>query len=38
VESLTEGAFPQQRLLQKAPMEVTRPLLSELFSGAVRYW
>lgn len=38
VESLTEGAFPQQRLLQKAPMDVTKPLLSELFSGAVRYW
>ncbi|MCY1043287.1 iron-containing alcohol dehydrogenase [Corallococcus sp. bb12-1] len=38
VEALTEGAFPQQRLLQNAPREMTRPVLSELFHQALRYW
>lgn len=38
IESLTDGAFPQQRLLKNAPLEITKPLLSELFSEAISYW
>jgi hydroxyacid-oxoacid transhydrogenase len=38
VATLTEGAFVQQRLLQNAPREITKSLLAELFSGAMRYW
>ncbi|QRN95324.1 iron-containing alcohol dehydrogenase [Archangium violaceum] len=38
VAALTEGAYPQQRLLQNAPREMTRPVLSELFHKALRYW
>ncbi|MFY0523526.1 hydroxyacid-oxoacid transhydrogenase [Archangium gephyra] len=36
--ALTEGAFPQQRLLQNAPREMTRPVLTGLFRQALRYW
>jgi hydroxyacid-oxoacid transhydrogenase len=36
--ALTEGAFPQQRLLQNAPREMTRPVLTELFRQSLRYW
>jgi hydroxyacid-oxoacid transhydrogenase len=35
---LTEGAWPQQRLLQNAPREMTRPVLTQLFRQALRYW
>jgi alcohol dehydrogenase class IV len=38
VAALTEGAYPQQRLLQNAPREMTRPVLTELFHEALRYW
>lgn len=38
IAALTEGAYPQQRLLQNAPREMSRPTLSELFSAAMRYW
>jgi hydroxyacid-oxoacid transhydrogenase len=38
IAALTEGAYPQQRLLQNAPREMTKPILSELFGGAMRYW
>lgn len=38
VTALTEGAFPQQRLLQNAPREMSRPVLAQLFRGALRYW
>lgn len=38
VSALTEGAFPQQRLLQNAPREMSRPVLAQLFRGALRYW
>ncbi|HEX8536493.1 MAG TPA: hydroxyacid-oxoacid transhydrogenase [Cystobacter sp.] len=38
VDTLTEGAFPQQRLLQNAPREMSRPVLSGLFRQALRYW
>jgi len=36
--ALTEGAYPQQRLLQNAPREMSRPVLTELFRQALRYW
>ncbi|MCP3161516.1 hydroxyacid-oxoacid transhydrogenase [Myxococcus qinghaiensis] len=38
VAALTEGAFPQQRLLQNAPREMTRPVLGGLFQQALGYW
>ena len=38
VAPLTEGAWPQQRLLQNAPAEMSRPVLTELFRQALRYW
>jgi hydroxyacid-oxoacid transhydrogenase len=36
--SLADGAWPQQRLLQNAPIECDKSLLAELFGGAVQYW
>lgn len=36
--ALTEGAHPQQRLLQNAPREMTKPVLADLFRQAMRYW
>jgi alcohol dehydrogenase class IV len=36
--ALTEGAYPQQRLLQNAPREMSKPVLTELFRQALRYW
>lgn len=36
--ALTEGAYPQQRLLQNAPREMTKPVLGDLFRQAMRYW
>jgi hydroxyacid-oxoacid transhydrogenase len=36
--ALTEGAFPQQRLLQNAPREMSKPVLTDLFRHAMRYW
>jgi len=38
VVALTEGAYPQQRLLQNAPREMSKPVLAELFRHAMRYW
>src|ERR1700758_1506953 len=38
VVALTEGAYPQQRLLQNAPREMSKPVLAELFRRAMRYW
>ena len=38
VAALTEGAFPQQRLLQNAPREMSKPVLADLFGHAMRYW
>jgi len=38
VAALTEGAHPQQRLLQNAPREMTKPVLADLFRAAMRYW
>ncbi len=38
VEALVAGAFPQQRVLQNAPREVTRDDLKQLFASAMTYW
>jgi hydroxyacid-oxoacid transhydrogenase len=38
VTALTDGAFPQQRLLQNAPREMSKPVLTDLFRHAMRYW
>ncbi|WP_156687587.1 hydroxyacid-oxoacid transhydrogenase [Mycobacterium sp. Marseille-P9652] len=38
VTALTEGAHPQQRLLQNAPREMSKPVLADLFRHAMRYW
>jgi hydroxyacid-oxoacid transhydrogenase len=38
VAALTEGAYPQQRLLQNAPREMSKPILADLFRQAMRYW
>lgn len=38
VVALTEGAHPQQRLLQNAPREMSKPVLADLFRRAMRYW
>lgn len=38
IEALTAGAYPQQRLLQNAPVEITETMLGELFTDAIRYW
>ena len=36
--TLADGAWPQQRLLQNAPIESDKASLAQLFEGAVRYW
>ena len=36
--NLVDGALPQQRLLQNAPIECDKPLLAKLFQDAARYW
>jgi alcohol dehydrogenase class IV len=38
IGALTDGAFPQQRLLQNAPCPVTRESLASLFENAMSYW
>ena len=38
VAALTKGAYPQQRLLQNAPREMSEPVLADLFRQAMRYW
>jgi hypothetical protein len=35
---LAEGAWPQQRLLQNAPVECDQAMLADLFGGSLRYW
>ncbi|GFG50359.1 alcohol dehydrogenase [Mycolicibacterium agri] len=37
-EKLAEGAWPQQRLLQNAPVETDKPMLARVFADALRYW
>ncbi|HNM86611.1 MAG: hydroxyacid-oxoacid transhydrogenase [Mycobacterium sp.] len=36
--ALADGAWPQQRLLQNAPIGTGRDILSDLFRAALRYW
>jgi alcohol dehydrogenase class IV len=38
LEDLTEGAFPQKRLIDNAPMSIDRDQLKALFQNALRYW
>src|SRR6201997_2698156 len=38
VTALTKGAYPQQRLLQNAPRDMSEAVLAELFRQAMRYW
>ena len=38
IEALTDGAFPQKRVIGNAPRAVTREDLAQLFGGAMRYW
>ncbi|HEX3284113.1 MAG TPA: hydroxyacid-oxoacid transhydrogenase [Mycobacterium sp.] len=35
---LADGAWPQQRLLQNAPIETDKPLLANIFADAMSYW
>lgn len=37
VTSLAAGAFPQQRLLGNAPIDVDEALLATIFRGALSY-
>jgi hydroxyacid-oxoacid transhydrogenase len=36
--ALTDGAWPQQRLLNNAPIDVDKPVLASTFEQALRYW
>jgi hydroxyacid-oxoacid transhydrogenase len=36
--TLADGTWPQQRLLQNAPVESDKASLAEMFRGAVSYW
>ena len=36
--ALADGTWPQQRLLQNAPVESDKALLAQMFQGAVSYW
>ncbi len=38
LDRLTEGALPQKRLLDMAPMPVEREDVRRMFSGALQYW
>jgi len=38
VGALVEGAFPQQRLLKNAPLDVSRGDLERLYARALTYW
>ena len=38
IPALTEGAFPQRRLLDNAPCAIGRDELSGLFQDALSYW
>ncbi len=35
---LTEGAYPQRRLLENAPLEISRGCLTDLYRDALAYW
>ncbi len=36
--NLADGAWPQQRLLQNAPVKSDTSMLADLFRGAISYW
>ena len=36
--NLADGAWPQQRLLQNAPLDCDTALLAQMFAGALGYW
>jgi alcohol dehydrogenase class IV len=36
--TLADGAWPQQRLLQNAPIESDKSSLAQMFHSALRYW
>jgi alcohol dehydrogenase class IV len=38
VDALTEGAFPQQRVINNAPRPVVKDDLRAMFRNAMRYW
>ena len=38
LEDLTEGAIPQRRLIDNAPLPISREQLKELFKKALAYW
>jgi alcohol dehydrogenase class IV len=38
VPALVEGALPQRRLLDNAPIEIDREVLTTLYEGALSYW
>ncbi len=38
IPALTEGAYPQRRLLDNAPCAIGRNELSGLFQDALSYW
>jgi alcohol dehydrogenase class IV len=38
LEDLTEKAFPQKRLIDNAPLQITREQLRSLFAAAMSYW
>ncbi len=38
VEDLVAGSLPQRRLLDNAPIEIDKVVLTELYEGALSYW
>ena len=38
LENLTDGAIPQQRLIDNAPLAINRKQLKNLFKKALTYW
>jgi hydroxyacid-oxoacid transhydrogenase len=38
VDALTDGAFPQRRVIGNAPRDVSKDELKGIFRGAMRYW
>jgi hydroxyacid-oxoacid transhydrogenase len=38
VAALADGAYPQQRLLRNAPLQISEQVLADLFRQAMRYW
>ena len=38
LRALTEGAYPQRRLMENAPRDISREQLTGLFHDALRYW